>query len=58
MKVQYGEEMTNHSGPESCVCVREGAREAVTGETDRPGIEPLNQGHSGCRRCYAKRKAI
>ena len=58
MKVRYGEEVANHSGPESCVCVREGAGEALTGETDRPGIEPRNQGHPGCRRCYPKRKAI
>lgn len=58
MKVRYGEEVANHSGPESCVGVREGAGEALTGETDRPGIEPRNQGHSGCRRRYPKRKAI
>ena len=58
MKVQHGEEIANRSGPESCVCVREGVGEALTGETDRPGIEPRNQGHSGCRRCYPKRKAI
>jgi hypothetical protein len=58
MKVQHGEEVANRSGPESCVCVREDAGEALTGETDRPGIEPRNQGHPGCRRCYPKRKAI
>jgi len=58
MKVQHGEGVANHSGPESCVCTREGAGEALTGETDRPGIEPRNQGHPGCRRCYALRKAI
>lgn len=48
MQVQHGEEVANHSGPESCVCAREGAGEALTGETGRPGIEPRNQGHSGC----------
>ncbi len=58
MKVRYGEEVANHSGPESCVCVREDAGEALTGETDRPGIEPRNQGPTGCRRCYSERKAI
>lgn len=58
MKVRYGEEVANHSGPESCVCAREGVGEALTGETDRPGIEPRNHGLSGCRRCYPKRKAI
>ena len=43
MKVRYGEEMANHSGPESCGGAREGATEALIGETDRPGIEPRNQ---------------
>src|ERR1700735_784370 len=43
MKVQYGKEMANHSGPESCGSAREGATEALTGETGRSGIEPRNQ---------------
>ena len=43
MKVQYGKEMANHSGPESCGGTREGAAEALTGETGRSGIEPRNQ---------------
>src|ERR1035438_9661436 len=43
MKVQYGNEMANHSGPESCGGTREGATEALTGETGRSGIEPRNQ---------------
>jgi hypothetical protein len=43
MKVRYREEVANHSGPESCGDAREGADEALTGETDRPGIEPRNQ---------------
>ena len=43
MKVRYGEEVANHSGPKSCGGAREGAAEALTGETDRPGIEPRNQ---------------
>jgi RNA-directed DNA polymerase len=42
MKVRYGEEVANHSGPESCGGAREGAVEALTGETGRPGIEPRN----------------
>ena len=42
MKVQYGEEMANHSGPESCGVYREVHAEALTGETDRPAIEPRN----------------
>jgi group II intron reverse transcriptase/maturase len=43
MKVQYGKEVANHSGPESCVGAREGAGETLTGETGRSGIEPRNQ---------------
>ena len=43
MKVRYRDEVANHSGPESCGGTREGADEALIGETDRPGIEPRNQ---------------
>jgi Retron-type reverse transcriptase len=43
MKVRYGEEMANHSDPESCDIHREVYVEALTGETDRPAIEPRNQ---------------
>jgi RNA-directed DNA polymerase len=43
MKVRYGEEVANRSGPESCGSAREGATEALTGETGRLGIEPRNQ---------------
>ena len=46
MKVQHGEEVANHSDPESCGVVREGQTEALAGETSRPAIEPRNQ-HSG-----------
>lgn len=35
--------MANHSGPESCGRYREVHVEALTGETDRPAIEPRNQ---------------
>lgn len=35
--------MANHSGPESCGMYREAHVEALTGETDRPAIEPRNQ---------------
>jgi hypothetical protein len=38
MKVQYWEEMANHSDPESCVAHREVWSEALTGETGRPAI--------------------
>ena len=43
MKVQYWEEMANHSDPESCVVRREANIEALTGDTGRPAIEPRNQ---------------
>jgi group II intron reverse transcriptase/maturase len=42
MKVQYREEVANHSGPESCGVHREVQVEALTGETGRPAIEPRN----------------
>ena len=32
MKVSCSEDVANHTGPESCVCIREGAGEALTGE--------------------------
>lgn len=35
--------MANHSDPESCGLYREVQVEALTGETDRPAIEPRNQ---------------
>jgi RNA-directed DNA polymerase len=43
MKVRYGEDVANHSGPESCSGHREVSAEALTGETGRPAIEPRNQ---------------
>lgn len=43
MKVRYGKDVADHFGPESCSATREGAVEALTGETGRPGIEPRNQ---------------
>jgi len=43
MRVRYGKEVANRSGPESCDGCREEAVEALTGETDRPAIEPRNQ---------------
>ena len=42
MKVQYGKDLANHSGPESCGGAREGAAEALTGETGGSAIEPRN----------------
>jgi hypothetical protein len=31
VKVRHGEGLATHTGPESCVCAREGAGEALTG---------------------------
>src|SRR5579863_1307711 len=42
MKVQHGKDLASHSGPESCGGAREGAAEALTGETGRSAIEPRN----------------
>lgn len=43
MKVQYGKDLASHSGPESCGGTREGAAEALAGETGGSAIEPRNQ---------------
>src|SRR5689334_23618098 len=43
MKVQHGKDLANHSGPESCGGAREGAAEALAGETGGSAIEPRNQ---------------
>ena len=43
MKVQHGKDVASHSGPELCGGAREGAAEALTGETGRSAIEPRNQ---------------
>ena len=32
MQVSYSEGVANHTGPESCVCIREDVGEALTGE--------------------------
>ena len=40
MRVSYGEGLASHSGPESCVCIRKGAGEALTGGAASRDIEP------------------
>ncbi len=40
MRVLYGEGLATHSGPESCVCNRKGAGEALTGGAASRDIEP------------------
>jgi len=43
VKVRHRKGIANHSDPESCVGHREVYSEALTGETDRPAIEPRNE---------------
>src|SRR5664280_96108 len=47
MRVLYIEGIAIHSGPESCVAVREGGGEALTGECTGRAIEPRNHGNRG-----------
>ena len=42
VKVHYDEGLTSHIGPESCVAVREGVREALTGVRAGQAIERRN----------------
>ena len=42
VKVHYEEGLTSHIGPESCVAVREGVREALTGVRAGQAIERRN----------------
>ena len=50
MEELYVEGVATHGGPESCVVVREGGGEALTGARAGRAIEPRNR-VSGCRRC-------
>src|SRR5947209_20081382 len=43
MRELYIEDLASHGGPESCVCVREGVGEALTGVRAGLAIEPRNQ---------------
>ena len=43
VKVQDDEGLTSHIGPESCAGVREGEREALTGERAGQAIERRNR---------------
>lgn len=40
MRVSYGEGLASHSGPESCVFIRKGEGEALTGGAASRDIEP------------------
>jgi hypothetical protein len=58
MEELYAEGLASHGGPESCVDVREGAGEALTGVHTGWAIEPRNVSSLGCRRRSPERKAI
>jgi hypothetical protein len=47
MRALYVEGVATHGGPESCVGVREGSGEALTGVRAGRAIEPRNQGIRG-----------
>jgi hypothetical protein len=55
VKVRYDEGLTNHIGPESCVAVREGVRETLTGERAGQAIEG---GVSPNRRNFRRRQTF
>jgi hypothetical protein len=57
MKVSYGEDLANHTDPESCVCSRKGAGEALTGESAGQVLSRERGFASGCRRRQLDRKA-
>src|SRR4051794_958162 len=56
MRVLYIEGVAIHGGPESCVGVREGGGEALTGVV-QAGLLSREITISGCRRCLTRRKA-
>ncbi|MGH9828591.1 MAG: hypothetical protein ACREDR_35675 [Blastocatellia bacterium] len=47
MRTLYVEGVATHDGPESCVDVRKGGGEALTGVRTGWAIEPRNQGDRG-----------
>ena len=47
MRTLYVEGLATHDGPESCVDVRKGGGEALTGVRVGPAIEPRNHGVRG-----------
>jgi hypothetical protein len=57
MEVPYGEDVASHIGPESCVGIREGAGEALTGESAGQVLSRERGFAPGCRRRQLDRKA-
>lgn len=57
MKVSYDEDLANHIDPESCVCNRKGAGEALTGESAGQVLSRERGFAPGCRRRQCDRKA-
>jgi hypothetical protein len=57
MRELYIEGVATHDGPESCVDVRKGGGEALTGVRAGWAIEPRNDLSSECRRRCDERKA-
>jgi len=49
MRTLYIEGVATHGGPESCVVVRKGAGEALTGVRAGRAIEPRNQENRGAQ---------
>jgi RNA-directed DNA polymerase len=57
MKVSYDEDLANHIDPESCVCGRKAAGEALTGERMGQVLSRERGLAPGCRRRQLARKA-
>ncbi len=57
MKVSYDEDLANHIDPESCVCGRKAAGEALTGERMGQVLSRERGFAPGCRRRQRVRKA-
>ena len=57
MKVPHDEGPASHIGPESCAGDREGAGEALTGESAGRVLSRESRYSLGCRRCHQTRKA-
>ena len=58
MRVLYIEGVAIHGGPESCVGVREGVGEALTGGVWAGLLSREMPFRLGCRRCHNERKAM